>query len=121
MKARIVFALLLSISVAGAQDSTAAALDRLAKVSIFAFGGVGYAGVRSRGEAAYRIVLARPSALADFERLLTSGTPEARLYALVGIRTLELKRFDKVVRPFRESKEDVTMRAAASFIMSPLT
>jgi len=42
---------------------------RLAKVEIFAFGRVGYAGITSQEETDYWVILSHPSAAADLELL----------------------------------------------------
>jgi hypothetical protein len=109
MQLRILIAMLVSIGFAVGQESADAALDRFAKIGIFAFGGVGYAGVRSKGETYYRVVYSHPSALAEFGKLLVVGTPAAKLYALTAIRRLDPKHFGQVARPFRDSDEDVAM------------
>ena len=90
--------------------------ERLAKVERFAFGPVGFAGVTSSGEEDYRAILARPSAMADFERLLSSGNLQAKCYALVGIRKLSPQRFKELARSLRSSKEQVaTMQGCIIF------
>jgi hypothetical protein len=86
----------------GPSDST---FERLAKVERFAFGGIGYAGVISQGEKDYRAILSRPSAMVDFERLLSVGSPQAKGYALVGIRALDLDRFKELSHSLHDSKE----------------
>jgi len=45
-------------------DST---LDQFAQTGVFAFGGVGFAGLTSQGEKDYQLIMARSTALADFE------------------------------------------------------
>lgn len=82
-------------------------LERLTKVHLFAFGGVGYAGVISPGEKDYRILLSRSSALADFEKLYSEGNVQAKCYALVGIQKLNPARFRELAGPSRTSKEKV--------------
>ena len=106
MKLWLITALLFSALLQATQtvDTT---FDRLAKVHLFAFGGVGYAGVTSSGEKDYRAMLARPSALADFERLYSSGNLQAKCYALVGIRKLNPQRFKELAQFSRSSKEQV--------------
>jgi hypothetical protein len=90
--------------------------ERLAKVERFAFGPVGYAGVTSSGEKDYRAMLARPSAMADFERLFSSGNLQAKCYALVGIRKLSPQRFKELAQSLRSSKEKVaTMQGCIVF------
>ena len=61
----------------------------------------------SQGEKDYKLILSRPSAMADFEKLLSVGNPQAKCYALVGIRTLELNRFKELLRTLRNPKEEV--------------
>lgn len=85
-----------------------ATFDRLAKVEIFAFGPVGYAGIISLGEKDYKLILSRPSAAADFERLLSIGNPQAKSYGLVGIRAINPNRFKELSGSLRDSKVDVT-------------
>ena len=85
-----------------------AVLDRLSKVELFAFGGTGYAGVTSPGEKDFRTVLARSSALTDFEKLFAEGNLQAKSYALVGIHKLNPTRFNELARPLRDSKESVS-------------
>lgn len=81
--------------------STDAVLDRLSKVPNFAFGPVGVAGLPSQGELDYKQVLARPSALKDFEKLFQSTAIEAKCYALTGLFKLNHDEFLKLAQPFR--------------------
>lgn len=99
------------ICVASAQVPTTsdAALDRLAKVEIFAFGPVGYAGVTSLGEKDYQLIVSRPSAATDFERLLSVGNAQGKSYALVGIYALNPNHFKELSSSLRDSKVDVTI------------
>ena len=88
MKLWIVVAVLLSAATAQSGEPVDLPFERLANIDRFAFGGIGYAGLTSQGEKDYKLILARPSAMADFERLLSSGNSQAKSYALVGIRFL---------------------------------
>ncbi|HYL72816.1 MAG TPA: hypothetical protein VEU96_01350 [Bryobacteraceae bacterium] len=74
-------------------------VKRLAIVSTFAFGGVGYAGVTSKGETDFKFVLSQPApvALAAFEKLYAVGNPQAKSYALAGIKKLNLDRYKELV------------------------
>jgi hypothetical protein len=103
----ILVIVLLGVASAQQDNSVDAAFDRLAHVDRFAFGGIGYAGVTSEGEKDFRLILARRTALADFERLLSVGNSQAKLYALAGIRKLSPGRFEVLSRPFGGSKEKV--------------
>ena len=113
-------AIVLLSGMAQAADSVDATLDHLAKIEYFAFGGVGYAGVTSPGEKDYRIILARQSALADFEKLYSVGNIQAKCYALVGMRTLNPKRFEELVSTLRSSKEKVETMAGCIQSSEPL-
>jgi hypothetical protein len=108
LKQAVIVALLASASVVQAGDSADAALVSLAKVDIFAFGGVGYAGVISQGEKDYRVIMSRPSALADFEKLLAVANAQGRLYALVGIRILNKDRFKQLFQSLNSATDEVT-------------
>ena len=91
------------------QTTLDAILHRLSKVEQFAFGSTGYAARISEGEKDYKTVLARATALADFEKLFAKGNVQAKCYALVGIHKLDPTRFKVLVRPLAESKETVTI------------
>jgi hypothetical protein len=107
MKLWIVVAVLLAMPVVQAAESVDSTFDRLAKVDVFAFGPTGYAGVISQGEKDYKLILSRPSAMADLERLLSLGNLQAKCYALVRIRTLNGNRFKELSKSLRASKEEV--------------
>ena len=85
-------------------------MQRMVHTNAFAFGGTGRAGVISQGEKDFRIILSQPAsvAVADFERIYTSGNSEAKSYALVGIRRLDRARFEELVKSIKGSKEVVT-------------
>lgn len=94
MRFWLLAALLLAVSVPlRAQDIV---IERLSKVGQFAFGHVGYAGVTSQGEKDFKTVLARKSAVQDFNKLFAEGNIQAKCYALVGIRKLDPKRFQEL-------------------------
>jgi hypothetical protein len=78
-----------------AGDSIDSALKRLSNVEIFAFGGVGYAGMTSKGEIDFKLVLSQPQpvALAGFKTLYATGNPQGKSYALSGIKKLNPNRF----------------------------
>jgi hypothetical protein len=107
MRCWIIAAMLLTV-VADAQETHDVVLERLSKIEYFAFGPTGFAGVRSQGEKDYRLILSRPSAKTDFEKLYSQGDPQARTYALVGIHKLNSKRFAELLPILRVSKEEIT-------------
>ena len=82
-------------------------VNRMAEVNLFAFGGVGFAGVISQGERDYRLISSRLSAQADFEKLFAVGNLQAKCYALVAIRTLNSERFKTLSSALRRSKSEV--------------
>jgi len=111
MKIWILVIWLAFVSIAHAGDSIDPVLDRLARVGRFAFGGTFYAGVISEGEKDYRVILSRPSAEADFEKLFAVGNPQGKSYALVGILRLDPSRFKQVSSPFLDSTEKVVTQS----------
>ncbi|HEX5226446.1 MAG TPA: hypothetical protein VFW44_01995 [Bryobacteraceae bacterium] len=64
--------------------------ERIAKTEVFAFGGIGYAGVTSDGEKDFRRIVALDpaEAIPIFERVYAEGNPQAKAYALAGLRKL---------------------------------
>lgn len=85
-------------------------VQRLAHVGVFAFGGVGFAGSTSQGELDFRRIKLEPPdlALAAFEKVYATGNLQAKSYALVGIRSLKLKRFKELYAALSPSDGDVT-------------
>lgn len=81
-----------------AQESFPDALKRITSADVFAFGGVGYAGVTSKGEVDFRIIMSQPPkvALDAFEKLFQSDNPQTKAYALAGIRKLDKDKFNKL-------------------------
>lgn len=82
-------------------------VERLAKVKMFAFGGVGFASIRTQGETDYEQIMSRPARQETLERLFKTGTPEAKSYALVGLYNLNRTRFSELAAPLHSSKADV--------------
>jgi hypothetical protein len=98
-------------SVAQAVETRDSVMNRLANVEVFAFGGVGFAGITSPGEKDYRLILADPAAETAFEKLFAIGNPQAKCYALAGLRQLNPEKFKALSASLRSSKIEVsTMR-----------
>src|SRR5260370_18631148 len=114
--------LVVLVSAASAQPSEPVdpTFERLAKVDRFAFGGIGYAGITSQREKDYKLILARASALADFEKLLSVGNPQTKSYALFAIRALNPDRFKELSRNLRESKIEVVTQSGCIEYKEPL-
>jgi len=83
------------------------AVKTLAETPIFAFGGIGYAGITSQGENAFRNVLASDSAAADFLRVVKIGNPQAQCYGLIGLRLKDRAAYDEQVKHFVTSRKEV--------------
>ena len=83
------------------------AYEQLLSVRYFAFGGVGYAGVTSEGEMAYRAIAAGTNALSLFSAALTNGNAQAKLYALCGIRQFEPSTFDALAKSLLSANPQV--------------
>jgi hypothetical protein len=105
----LILLILLNISLVLADDTVDAAVNRLSTVEKFAFGGVGYAGVISKGETDFKLVLnePKPTALDAFERLYAIGNPQAKSYALSGLKKLAPERFAELVATLAKSTEEV--------------
>jgi len=82
---------------------------RLSEVKVFAFGGIGFAGQTSKGEIDFRLVLSQPSqvALTVLEKLYATGNPQAKTYALFGIRKINSSRFKELLASAKASQEKV--------------
>lgn len=95
-------------------------LKRLASVHDFAFGGIGVAGVTSEGELAFREVLKRRAAEADFTTLLDSGNAQARCYALVGLHVLNPKAYVIHARRFEHDNTAVCTIGGCIILTQPM-
>jgi hypothetical protein len=120
MKLWMVLVVLMSAVSAQPSEPVDSTFERLAKLDRFAFGGIGDAGITSQGEKDYKLILARPSALADFEKLLPAGNPQAKSYALFGIRAINPDRFEELSRNLRESKIEVVTQSGCIEYKEPL-
>lgn len=92
-------------------DPVDVAIKRLSAVEKFAFGGVGFAGVTSKGEIDFKFVLSQPEpvALTAFEKLYGIGNPQGKSYALAGIKKLNPSRFRELLATARGSTEQVAV------------
>ena len=64
----------------------AASETALRKTTIFALGGVGYAGIMSEGERTLREILKEADAAKRLESVLPNASAAGQLYALLGLR-----------------------------------
>lgn len=113
---------LFSISPILADDTVDDAVKRLSTVEQFAFGGVGYAGVISKGETDFKLVLKqpKPTALNAFERLYEIGNPQGKSYALSGLKKLAPQRFAELVTALGKSGQDVEVERGCIISHEPL-
>jgi hypothetical protein len=101
--------IILSCSVAPAQETLSTTVKSLTNTGVFAFGGVGFIGKISQGEIDFRVIQSQPAAvaLASFETIYATGDPAAKVYALGGIRQLDQERFKEILRSLDGSQEMV--------------
>jgi hypothetical protein len=110
MLTRLVALFLLFCGTAASADKhIEAAVKRLGSVGTFAFGGVGYAGVTSKGEIDFKFVLSQPPpvALAAFEKLYADANPQGKSYALSGMKKLNPNRFKELLATLGASTDEV--------------
>jgi len=118
----LILLVLFSTSPVLANANVDAAVNRLSTVERFAFGGVGYAGVTSKGEIDFKFVLAqpKPTALDAFERLYAIGNSQGKSYALSGLKKLAPERFAELVATLAMSAEEVEVMRGCIVSHKPL-
>ncbi len=111
-----------SVSPVFADDTVDAAVNRLSTVGQFAFGGVGYAGVISKGEIDFKVVVAqpKPTALNAYERLWVIGNPQGKSYALSGLKKLAPERFEELTATIAKSTKEVEVMRGCVISHEPL-
>lgn len=99
----------ITFSTSIAQRNGQAGLQGLEAAKVFAFGGIGFAGITSQEELAFDAILTLPSNTAKqrLERLYSSGNPQAMSYALAGMRKLDRKRYSELIVSARTSDATV--------------
>jgi hypothetical protein len=98
-----------------------ALIDRMAKTYVFAFGGVGIGLATSQGESDHRVLLSQASAATDFERLFAVGNPQAKCYALVGLRQTNPKRFEALATSLQSSRIPVQVMRGCLMYEDPMS
>lgn len=118
----LILLLFFSVSPVLADDTVDAAVNRLATIGQFAFGGVGFAGVTSKGETDFKFVLAQPKPTARnaFERLYAIGNPQGKSYALSGLKKVGPERFAELVVTVAKSTEKVDVMHGCIISQEPL-
>jgi len=96
-------------------------LQTLSSIHDFAFGGIGVAGTTSEGEVAFREIYDRPSATDDFLKLLNSGNPQAKCYALVALRGLNPQVYSSKIEEYKKDKTTVTTIGGCMIAVFPMS
>jgi hypothetical protein len=87
------------------------AFQTLKTASVFALGGVGFAGTTSDTEKALRVLLAQRDAVPALEALLKEARLEGKLYALLGLKWKDERAFRKTASEYRSvAARATTMR-----------
>ena len=92
------------VSLAAASENSAA--RDLAAAKMFAFGGVGAAGIMSQGEQNLRAVLQQSDASQQLQAALRHATPAGKLYILVGLRRCDPAAYQKVIDSVAHPNDD---------------
>jgi hypothetical protein len=100
-------------------DDVKTACAAVKGATLFAIGGIGVAGTKSAAEVAFRKVLAAPDALERCRSLAKEGTPEGRLYGLLGLKLLDAKAYEAAAPAFQ--KDDSKVESAAGCILMKTT
>ncbi len=113
---RTAVAILLFGAVAFGVDAFRQSFFRLLTVDTFAMGGTGYTGKVSQGEKDFWRLLSNPDmkAQASFEKLYWEGNPQAKCYALLGIRKLNRNRFKELLKTASQSTEKVHIQSGCT-------
>ena len=119
----ILFSAFLALVPVTLNSATSQSLDpimgRLERVYSFAFGGFGFTLATSQGELDYRAILSRKSAAVDFETVFRIGNPQAKCYALTGLRQVNPRRFESLAAPLQSSRNCVAVtRGCITFVQS---
>lgn len=86
----------LLLSLALAVRALATPAEDLAQAELFAFGGIGYAGVTSNGERDFGRVIAGPKVAEQLAWVATHGRPAARVYAMVGLHHVDRAAYERL-------------------------
>jgi len=114
--------LLVGRTLAVAEDPVDALVKRLSRVGLYTLGGVGFAGAVTQGTLDYRELLAQPQPVAEaaFEKLYASGNPQAKAYALTGMKKVNRVRFKEMLVSAEDSTEMVNTARGCVLSREPL-
>jgi hypothetical protein len=105
------------VSLAAASQNSAP--RDLAAAKLFAFGGVGAAGIMSQGEQNLRAVLQQSDASQQLQSAFAQATPAGKLYILVGLRRCDPAAYQKVIDSVARSNDDVEIARGCMISREP--
>ena len=105
------------VSLAVASQNSAA--GDLASAKMFAFGGVGAAGIMSEGERNLRAVLGQSDASQQLQAAFAQATPAGKLYILVGLRRCDPAAYQRVIDSVARSNDDVEIARGCMITREP--
>ena len=105
------------VSLAAASENSAA--RDLAAAKMFAFGGVGAAGIMSEGERNLRAVLQQSDASLQLQGALGYATLAGKLYILVGLRRCDPAAYQKVIDSVARLNDDVEIARGCMISREP--
>jgi len=106
-----------AVSLAAASQNSAA--RDLAAAKMFAFGGVGAAGIMSEGERNLRAVLGQSDASQQLQAAFAQATPAGKLYILVGLRRCDPAAYQRVVDSVARPNDDVEIARGCMISREP--
>jgi hypothetical protein len=105
------------VSLAAASQNSAA--RDLAAAKMFAFGGVGAAGIMSEGERNLRAVLGQSDASQQLQAGFAQATAAGKLYILVGLRRCDSAAYQRVVDSVARTNDDVEIARGCMISREP--
>ena len=105
------------VSLAVASQNSAA--GDLAAAKMFAFGGVGAAGIMSEGERNLRAVLGQSDASQQLQAALAQATPAGKLYILVGLRRCDPAAYQRVIDSVARPNDEVEIARGCMITREP--
>ena len=105
------------VSLAAASQNSAA--RDLAAAKMFAFGGVGAAGIMSEGERNLRAVLGQSDASQQLQAAFAQATPAGKLYILVGLRRCDPAAYQRVIDSVARPNDDVEIARGCMISREP--
>ena len=105
--------------VSAAPTSESTNVRDLVAAKLFAFGGVGVAGLMSEGERNLRAVLERSDASQQLQGALAHATPAGELYILVGLRQCDRAAYQKIFGSLVRPNADVQVARGCMISREP--